>query len=392
MTSANRPVAEAPTKSTAAPAVARGPRGTQRVDAAVLGATFGLLLVSGVLLRVGALRPDNLLGAASYNHIFSAHSVLTLAALPSVLLCCTPGTKPNVGLRAVIATSFLIGAAVAGLGKGGLVVMLGGAALFVWYLVRPHLRSPAGIVLAIATITTAGGWVGVLAGQPAPMAMALVPVVLAALVLPVLALRTAGKAVGGVGFLGSVVAYAVCWAIARFSVAAAPLAIPELVAGLVVGVAVFRSARLEATSWTTWARRVEAILFVEGLMLVVLIQIIGGEAPLNDTQFAVGAVHFQAFVLIFALLRQLHHAATRLGWTGLLLAAVGSQIFGWGCTALGASGMPRRYTGYLETFTSLQAATSCGAFLLFAGILLVTIAQLLSSVSDQSGRTANRKT
>jgi hypothetical protein len=384
----NVPATEAAGKSKAVPVLHPDNRRKRSTLAAVLVATFGLLLVTGVLLRVGTLRPNNLLGGATYNQIFSAHNIFTLAALPVALLCFTPGTKPDAGLRAVVATLLLIGAAVVGLGKGGLLLMLGGAALFVWYFVRPHLRSPVGIVLLFATITTACGWVGVLIGQVATMGMALVPVVLVALVLPMLALHTAGKAAGGAGFLVAVGTYGVCWAMARFSVAAAPLVIPELVAGLVVGIAVFRAARFEAIPWCVWARRVEAILFLEGLLLVVLMQVIGDEVLLSDTLFAVGAAHFQGFVLIFALLRQLHHAATRLGRVGLLLAVLGSQLFGWGCTALGARGMPRRYAAYLETFTSLQILTSLGAFLLFAGILLVTVAHLLSRGVDESIRTS----
>jgi hypothetical protein len=380
MTSVNTTAAETSIGSKPIRPGVVGPRGAQRLHAVVLGATFGLLLLSGVLLRVGAVQPRNLLDRTTYNHIFSFHGVLTLASLPVVLICLAPAAKPDFRLRAALAALFVIGAGLSRLGSGGLVLMLAGAAVFGWFFIRPHLRSASGVVLFLATSATVFGWAGVLAGRPASMGMAMTPLVVAAIILPVFGLRSAGKKVAGGLFVPSVLVYAVCWAMARFWVAAAPLAIPELLGGLVVGIAVFRSARLEKTLWLTWVGRAESLLFIEGLVLVVLMQIIGSGAPLDDTFFAVAAAHFEAFVLLFALLRWLRPGSqTRLGWTGLVTATIGAHVFGWSCTILGARGMPRRYADHLEIFNSLHAVASVGAFLFFMGTLAIVGAYALGA-------------
>lgn len=359
---------------------------------AIAASIFGGLILSGVILRVGSLRPSNLFGASAHGHVFSVHAALTLAAIPLFLVYLSPRTKPDAGIRAVLATVFVFGAGLVGLApeaeklagsgvlvKTGMLVTLGGLAVYGWSIVRPQLRSPTGGLLAFAAASVAVGLLGVLVGRPVTMGMALFPVVLAVLVLPVLTLRSRGEPVGGTGMLVAIGIYVVCRTAARFFVEAAPLALPELIAGVVVGVAVFRSGRRERSSWDRWLRRVEALFFMGGLMLTALLHIVGGEVHLNDTLFSVAAAHLEAFVLLFAVLRGLDGAAwSRVGWTGFVLAAFGGHLFGYGCMVLGSRGMPRRYAAYLGEFTSLQTIASVGSFVLLSGLLMVVVAHVLN--------------
>jgi hypothetical protein len=211
-------------------------------------------------------------------------------------------------------------------------------------------------------------------GWGAAGGLAMFPVVVAALVLPVLALRARGKHVGGHWFLAAVAVYAACWAVARFWVDGAFLALPELAAGAIVGVTVFRSAGQEDTRWAAWVARIGASFFLEALLVIVLLQL-AVHAHLGDTLLPVAAGHLQAFFIVFVLLRRLDRASSsRVGWTGLGVAALGAHVYGCACVVLGARGMPRRYTGYLDRFEHLQIAASMGAFLLLAGLLATIVA------------------
>jgi hypothetical protein len=354
----------------------RPPARFKRSYVTVIALTFGSLIVSGVLLRLGALRAQGMFAARTYANVFSVHEAMTLAALPLFLLHVAPSRKPDRWFRPVVATVYLIGAVVAAQwsATAGLLTMLGGMALFLFGVVRQRPPSLAGLVVALAGLSNAIGWGGALAGRPESMGATLFPVVLAALVLPVLALRSAGTDVGGRGFFGAVVVYMMCRALVRFSAPAALLALPELVAGVCVIVVVVRSTRYEDRMWARWLRRVEALLFIEGLLLTVLIQTIG--APLDDTLFATAAMHFEAFVLLFALLRGLDRAAkSRLAWTGLGTAVLGAHVFGWACEALGARGMPRGYVTYLDTFAPIQLFASAGSIIMLGGVAMVVVAR-----------------
>jgi hypothetical protein len=209
----------------------------------------------------------------------------------------------------------------------------------------------------------------------APVAFLVAVTVLA---LPVFAQRSAGREVGGIGFLGAIGIYAVCVTVVRPWGVAALLAVPELIAGLVIGAVVFRTARNEATSWGRCLRRLEAIFFVEGLFVGAFLQTIADDIHLHDTLFPVAAAHFEAFVLLFAVVRGLDGASrSRLGWVGLGLAFFGAQAFGWGCAVLGVRGMPRAYAAYLEQFNSLQAVTSVAPFVMLVGLVVVILAHVV---------------
>lgn len=364
----------------------RAPPLAVRPHRAMAAVTLGALVVSGVLLRLASLRPGKVLGFATYNHVFSTHAVLALAALPLFLLYFAPVAKPDRGMRGILATLYLCGAALVGLalqyakwllGLGPLVV-LAGVTLFVWYVVRPQWRTPAGAVLALAAASLALGLAGVLVGRPVVTATAPFLVVVAVLALPVFAQRSAGRRVGGVGFIGAIGVCAVCVTVVRPWGVAALLALPELIAGLVIGAVVFRTARNEASSWARWLRRFEAIFFVEGLFLGAFLQTLADDIHLHDTLLVVAAAHFEAFVLLFAVVRGLDGASrSRLGWVGLGLAFGGAQVFGWGCAVLGVRGMPRRYVDYLERFNSLQAITSVASFVLLGGLVVVVVAHVV---------------
>jgi hypothetical protein len=194
------------------------------------------------------------------------------------------------------------------------------------------------------------------------------------LVLPVARLRSAGERVGGPAFLGAASIYLLCRTVVRYWAGAAPLTIPGWIAALVVCVGALRASRHESTAWSRWLRRVEALLFLGGASLTAGIQIVGDGFPLSDTLSATAAGHLEGFVLVFALLRGLDgERVSRWGWSGLVLAAVGAHVFGYGCMALGSAGMPRGYAAYLERFTSLQRVASLGALVMIAGLLLVVV-------------------
>jgi hypothetical protein len=363
-------------------------RSARRPSAIVAIGTFVVVLVSGALLRIGTLRPRNVFATDTYNRLFSLHGAVTLAALPLFLLYFAPAAKRPAAKRderwrAGAATSFVLGAVFVGsaahegdwMRSCGLVAMLAGTAAFAWAIVVPQLRSETGVFLAVAVGCHALAWGGELLGWRAASGTLMLPVVLVVLALPLFALRARGKDVGGSGFLAAVVVYAASWALARFWGGGGLAAIPELVAGGIIGVAVFRSAQHEDSRWVAWVRRVEASFFVAALLPVVLMQLVAGGVPLDDTLFAVGAAHLHAFVLVFALLRRLDGAPrSGLGWTGLAVATVGAHAFGWGCVVLGSRGMPRRYAGYLDQFEHLQVAASVGAFVMLAGLLATVTA------------------
>jgi heme/copper-type cytochrome/quinol oxidase subunit 1 len=175
--------------------------------------------------------------------------------------------------------------------------------------------------------------------------------------------------------LVAIVIYLVCRTAARFVVEASPLALPELLAGVVIGVAVFQCGRRERSPWNRWLRRIEAMFFLGGLVLTSFLQIVGGEGHLNDTLLPVAATHLEAFVLLFAVLRSLDGAASsRIGWTGFVLATLGGTLFGCGCMVLGSRGMPRRYAAYLPEFASVQIIASVGSLVLSGALLMVVIA------------------
>ena len=374
----------------------RGPPLALRPHMAVAALTLGALVVSGALLRLASLRPGKVLGFSTYNHVFSTHAVLALAAMPLFLLYFAPVAKPDRGVRGRLAALYACGAVLVGLamysakwpfGLGPL-VMLVGVALFVWHIVRPQWRTPAGIVLALGAASLALGWTGVLFGRPFATPTVMFLVVIAVLLLPVFAQRAAGKPVGRIGVTGAVAICAVCVAVVRPWGVAALLALPELLAGLVVGAVVFGAARNEATSWARWLRRFEAIFFVEGLFLGAFLQTIADDIHLHDTLFPVAAAHFEAFVLLFAVVRGLDGASrSRVGWMGLGLAFGGAQVFGWGCAVLGLRGMPRAYADYLELFNSLQAITSVASFVLLGGLVVVMVAHVVGRKRESASLT-----
>jgi len=120
-----------------------------------------------------------------------------------------------------------------------------------------------------------------------------------------------------------------------------------------------------------------------------LLQFLDANTHLGETLFATAASHLEAFVLVFALLRQLdREPVSRLQWSGLIVAAVGAHVFGYTCMLLGSRGMPRRYAAYLDRFASLQVVASVGALLLLGGLLTIVLARSAGSrrVQDDSSR------
>lgn len=364
----------------------RAPPLAVRPHRAVAAVVLGALVVSAALLRLASLWPGKVLGFPTYNHVFSTHAVLALTAMPLLLLYFAPVVEPARGVRGILAALYVCGAVLVGLtiysakwpfGLGPLVLLVG-VALFVWHIVRPQWRTPSGIVLALAAASLAFGLVGALVGRPFVTAPVTFLVVVAVLLLPVFAQRAAGRPVGGIGVTGAVAICAVCVAFVRPWGIRALLALPELIAGVVISAVVFATARNEGTSWARWLRRLEAIFFVEGLLLGAFLQTLADDIHLHDTLFPVAAMHFEAFVLLFAVVRGLDGASrSRLGWIGLGLAFLGAQVFGWGCAVLGGRGMPRAYAAYLERFNALQAITSVASFVMLAGLIVILVAHVV---------------
>jgi hypothetical protein len=350
------------------------------------GSVLGGLLLSGGLLRVNALRPHSVLGVSLARDVSSLHGALTLAAIPLFLLHVTPMRPSDHGLRALVAAGYCVGGGLFVSGSqeeewgvsmmAALLVMLAATAVLGWLILASQPRWPTGWFLAVAASSSAVGWLGLLVGAPGAMAMALFPVVLTVLVLPLFALRARGEPVAGPVFVGATCCYLLCTAAARYWVFASGLAFPAWVAALVVSVHVYRAGRLESTLWSGWLRRIEALLFAGGSTLAMLLHLIDADTHLGDTLFPVAARHLEAFVLVFALLRALDREyVSRLQWSGLILAALGAHVFSYGCMLLGTRGMPRRYVAYLDRFTTLQVVASVGALVLLAGLLIIVLAR-----------------
>lgn len=116
------------------------------------------------------------------------------------------------------------------------------------------------------------------------------------------------------------------------------------------------------------------MLFAGGATLTAFLQSVGPNSVLGDTLLAVAAMHLEAFVLLFGLLRVwVGEPVTSSSLRGLLVAGVGAHVFGYGCAWLGREGMPRRYAAYLGRFNALQVVTSIGALVLLVGLVLILL-------------------
>jgi hypothetical protein len=345
------------------------------------------LVGSGVLLRVGMLRPHNLLAVDVYNGVFSAHNTFTLAAPPLVLLYLAPRAHQSVLLRPVLGTLYLAGALAVGASRPlGAFLFVGASVVFLWRIVVPSRRTPQGLALSLAIVINALGWLGAGFGHIEAMGASQFPVVLAVLVTRFVAVRS----VDGIPFPIAIPTYVASRLLVRYWSAAEPLALVALVAGLAIGVGVIKSTRHEGSTWIRWVRRAEAVFFVEGLLGSLLLATVP-ETHLPDTLFAVGTAHFEAFVLLFAVLRGLGGSPVRgWSWSGLAVAFVGAQVFCGGAIVVGIRGMPRRYVDYLPRFSSIHVVASCGAFILCAGIATIIVTNLIAGMPGEGRRLLRR--
>jgi hypothetical protein len=365
--------------SAPAPLVAR--------DGALQLAVFGGLVLSGVVLRIGLLSSENLLGLTIHNLVFSLHGALTLAVLPLALLVLTPSQPSQTDLRRTLAASYALGAGLVGeathevpqargLYVTGALVMLGALALYVARILAPALPSARGGILALASASLAVSWLGPMLGAPELADVMMFPLVLSALLSPLLALRDRGAPVAGPALWVAAGCYLISRTVVRYWSPGSPLALVEWIAALVVVGAALRAAVHEATAWRGWLLRTQALLFVGGASVTVLAQIASDSSIVDKTLIVAAAMHLEAFVLLFALLGawMRNPLGTRPLW-GLALAALGAHVFGYGCMLLGSQGMPLRYGGYIERFSSMQRVTSLGALILLAGLALIASAR-----------------
>jgi hypothetical protein len=334
----------------------------------------GALVASGVMLRIGALHPRNLLAPAAYNLCFTTHVAVTSVLLIVLFLhAASPGGADR-RLTAVVVGLGIVGSAlVTASMRDGVLLLAASTALVGFRAVRPQLRSPRGAVLGFATAALVGGWIASWVGWSGLLSVMAFPVVMAVFTSEVLA-SPVGRSRA---LLGAIAIYLLSRLGVVLSGDGSPLALPELLAGMTVGVLVFRSARAEERSWIRWLRRAEALFFIEALLPNAILHVIRADVHIHDTLFGVAAFHLEAFVVVLALLRGLQAASLRVwGWIGLGLTFIGAQVFCWGALVMGRGGMPRRYVNYLELFTSLHVLTSVGAFVMAVGLVAVIAAHV----------------
>ncbi|MBI2395628.1 MAG: hypothetical protein HYV09_39045 [Deltaproteobacteria bacterium] len=339
-------------------------------------AVVGALLASGLVLRLGALRPTNLFDATTYSRLFTVHGALMFAALPVLLLSFgLAGVKAPPRLRLALETVCVVATAVAAARfEAAVLPTVAGAFLAVAACVAVLLVAISGprlprALFVIAAAAQCVAWGSALVGRYDTMAIAHSTLVVAVLAAPALHSRANV----------AVVAVALIYLLFRVSLRFAGLhvlAYGEALSAVCLAFLLGFSGPA-ASGWAKWVRRVEALMFVEAALLVAMFGLFDASALINDTLFAVAAPHLEGFVLIFALLRSAHRAErSSAASAGLAASALGAHLLAWGLVVLGRRGMPRRYAQYLPELQSLQVLASIGAALMVLGVAVIAFVHL----------------
>lgn len=116
-------------------------------------------------------------------------------------------------------------------------------------------------------------------------------------------------------------------------------------------------------------RWVEAALFAQSI-LVPAFRAFAGDAAihLQDTLLVPATLHFEASVVLFAVLRTL-----RTSRIGFALAAASAHALCWSMAVLGFCGMPRRYQLWLPDFGPLQTCLTVAGAALVVGVVLALV-------------------
>jgi hypothetical protein len=369
---------------------------------------FLLLLISGCALRVSSLRPSGLLPIELYTVVLNFHGALTLAFANGCQLASLAAVVPLeanqhmsrrmlsgavwlFALQAMILASYSVLWQPDQAGYAGLIPSLPLAGLLAWGALRwRQIGFAASVVLALSALT-------MLSGLPSEELLFL---------LCAVALRSGHTRARDVHTtpdaeqpIATSVLIVVNALLAFRTLSPQPviplLAVLRFCAGAWLIVRLWRNtAELVASSTVRLAARSGLALMVPHLLLRLTLQAQDNPPFVYDTLYVVAAYHAAILATVFLLLAvglREFRSEPSLRWAnrwlrrGSIAWLLGSLSFVLSMAELGMHGMPRRYGGYLERFTTWQLVTSCSAMLLGIGALVT--AATLASGRSRSERT-----
>ena len=381
--------------------------------AAVVSWAIGTaVVVTGLVVTVCQVPPDNLVSAQAYNRVFSVHADVSLAAMCLLVVPMgerewleAPGLR-GAALGLVIAGALVLGVAdVFGGDLGpraqflavpvGALVQSVGALVFAVAIVRHGNETRAARFCRAAVLVWFAAWLGIRTSVPILLdelngpanvfvsdpesililldrAAPTLSIIIALGVTAALALSSA-RDVGMVSTLAIACAFGLL-ASALVHSAAALLA---LLAGLAFGVRAFTAGRNAPSRWQRWTRRAQAVVFIEVLLLRALLLILNPEIHLHDTLFSVAAMHMAFFAAALGWVDASNPKEERSGAIGLGAILAGGHGVVLAHLVLGSQGNPRRYAAYLdhiEGWPLLHGLAALAGAILVVGCVTVALA------------------
>lgn len=373
-------------------------------------------LVTGVVVTVCQVPPDNLVSLEAYNQVFWVHADISLAVMSLLLV---PMTKSEwlaaprlrgAALGLVIAGTVVLGfsdrlghlwgprAPFLAAPLGGLVQSVG-ALVFAVAIARHGNERRAARFCRAAALVWFAAWLGLRASAPILLEELEAPttdfffdpqsiLILLNRAGPTLSITialgaTAALALSSTREVGVLSALAIACGLGLIASALVhPGAVlVALLAGIALGARAFQAARNAPTRWQRWTRRAQAVVFIEALLLRAFLLILSATIHLHDTLFAVAAEHLAFFVAALGWLDAVTPNEERSGAVGLGAILVGGHGVVLAHLVLGSQGNPRRYAAYLDHMEGWPLLHGLAA--LAGAILLVGCGAVVLSLKDR---------